>query len=100
MPDKEAAKLVQEKADQMIKEMDSIGGIIECQITGMPVGIGETVFDKLDADRVGQIVNIVGGELFGQVFMTDTNREHIDEILRQQACDYRLFTVVDGRVIS
>ena len=33
MPDKEAAKLVQEKADQMIKEMDSIGGIIECQIT-------------------------------------------------------------------
>ena len=30
MPDKEAAKLVQEKADQMIKEMDSIGGIIEC----------------------------------------------------------------------
>ena len=31
MPDKEAAKLVQEKADQMIKEMDSIGGIIECR---------------------------------------------------------------------
>ena len=47
MPDKEAAKLVQEKADQMIKEMDSIGGIIECQITGMPVGIGETVFDNI-----------------------------------------------------
>ena len=58
MPDKEAAKLVQEKADQMIKEMDSIGGIIECQITGMPVGIGETVFDKLDAELSKAIMYI------------------------------------------
>lgn len=58
MPDKEAAKLVQEKADQMIKEMDSIGGIIECQIKGMPVGIGETVFDKLDAELSKAIMSI------------------------------------------
>ena len=65
-----------------------------------PLLLLDDIFDKLDADRVGLIVYIVGGELFGQVFMTDTNREHIDEILRQQACDYRLFTVVDGRVIS
>ena len=71
MPDKEAAKLVQEKADQMIKEMDSIGGIIECQITGMPVGIGETVFDKLDAElskaimSIGSETNHSGGVLGG-----------------------------------
>ena len=42
----------------MIKEMDSIGGIIECQITGMPVGIGETVFDKLDAELSKTIMSI------------------------------------------
>ena len=58
MPDKEAAKLVQEKADQMIKEMDSIGGIIECQITGMPVGIGETVFVILFAELSKAIMSI------------------------------------------
>lgn len=35
---------------QKIKaEKDSIGGVIECQITGMPVGVGEPVFDRLDA---------------------------------------------------
>ena len=34
---------------QMKTEKDSIGGVIECQITGMPVGIGEPVFDRLDA---------------------------------------------------
>ena len=71
MPDKEAAKLVQEKADQMIKEMDSIGGIIECQITGMPVGIGETVFDKLDANLSKAIMSIgaVKGFEIGEGFM-------------------------------
>ena len=58
MPDKEAADLVAKKADQMIKEQDSIGGIIECQITGMPVGIGETVFDKLDAELSKAIMSI------------------------------------------
>ena len=41
-----------------IKEMDSIGGIIECQIKGMPVGIGETVFDKLDAELSKAIMSI------------------------------------------
>ena len=65
MPDKEAAKLVQEKADQMIKEMDSIGCIIECQITGMPVGIGETVFDKLDAELSKAIMSIGSVKGFG-----------------------------------
>lgn len=34
---------------QMKAEKDSIGGVVECQITGMPVGVGEPVFDKLDA---------------------------------------------------
>ena len=34
---------------QMKAEKDSIGGVIECRITGMPVGIGEPVFDRLDA---------------------------------------------------
>ena len=57
MPDKEAANCTGESR-QMIKEMDSIGGIIECQITGMPVGIGETVFDKLDAELSKAIMSI------------------------------------------
>lgn len=61
-----------------------------------PLLLLDDLFDKLDADRVRQIVRIVGGEQFGQVFMTDTNREHIDEILQQQPAHFRLFSVVDG----
>ena len=43
-------------------------------------------------------VKIVGGEMFGQVFITDTNRGHIDDILRAQAVDYKLFTVTGGEI--
>lgn len=64
-----------------------------------PLLLLDDIFDKLDADRVSQIVKIVGGEMFGQVFMTDTNREHIDEILKMQQVDYRLFAVDKGEII-
>lgn len=63
-----------------------------------PLLLLDDIFDKLDADRVNQIVKIVGGEVFGQIFMTDTNREHLDEILKLQRVDYRLFTVRDGEI--
>lgn len=63
-----------------------------------PLLLLDDIFDKLDADRVCQIVKIVGGELFGQIFITDTNREHIDEILKLQQADYRLFWVEDGEI--
>ena len=61
-----------------------------------PLLLLDDVFDKLDADRVNQIVKTVGGEQFGQIFMTDTNREHLDEILKSQPADYRLFSVKQG----
>lgn len=63
-----------------------------------PLLLLDDIFDKLDADRVSQIVKIVGGELFGQVFITDTNREHIDEILKAQQVDYKLFYVSQGDI--
>lgn len=47
-----------------------------------PVLLLDDIFDKLDSSRVGNIMEIVssGGD-FGQIFITDTNREHLDEIL-------------------
>lgn len=63
-----------------------------------PLLLLDDIFDKLDADRVAQIIRIVGGEMFGQVFITDTNREHIDEILKAQQVDYKLFQVSEGEI--
>ncbi|MBO6213934.1 MAG: chorismate synthase [Lachnospiraceae bacterium] len=49
MPDKEAAKRAYDYVMSLREESDSVGGIVECRIKGVPAGLGEPVFDKLDA---------------------------------------------------
>ena len=61
-----------------------------------PLLLLDDIFDKLDAHRVEQIVRLVSGPNFGQIFITDTNRDHLDQILSGSGFDYRLFTVDDG----
>ena len=66
--------------------------------TTKPILLLDDIFDKLDAQRVEQIVSLVSGEEFGQIFMTDTNREHLDRILKSSAHDYKIFNVEEGEV--
>lgn len=62
-----------------------------------PILLLDDIFDKLDSDRVARIIaEVSGGDNFGQIFITDTNREHIDETLRSIRSESRLFEVVDG----
>jgi chorismate synthase len=56
--DLEAAKKMLEKVAAMRKEGDSIGGIVEIIARGMPPGLGEPVFDRLDADLAKAIMSI------------------------------------------
>ncbi|MCD7921189.1 MAG: chorismate synthase [Clostridiales bacterium] len=58
MPDAAAASKAQDYLNHCIQDQDSSGGVIECVITGMPAGIGETVFDKLDAGLAKAIFSI------------------------------------------
>lgn len=46
-----------------------------------PILLLDDVFDKLDEHRVDRIVQLVSGSGFGQIFMTDTNRKYLDQIL-------------------
>ena len=63
-----------------------------------PILLLDDIFDKLDADRVEQIVKLVSGDQFGQIFITDTNRDHLDQILEKAGKDYKLFYVEKGAV--
>ena len=64
----------------------------------MPLLLLDDIFDKLDSRRVEQIISLVAGDGFGQIFITDVNREHIDGILEQIDGAYRLFEVENGCV--
>ena len=57
LPDSEAAKAAEIYLDQKIAECDSVGGVVECVISGLPVGLGEPVFEKLDANLAKAILS-------------------------------------------
>lgn len=58
MPDKEAAGKAAELVDIKKAECDSVGGVVECVVKGVMPGVGETVFDKIDASLAKAIMSI------------------------------------------
>jgi chorismate synthase len=76
MPDLEASAAAEDYLAGKMKELDSSGGLIECVIAGMPAGVGEPVFGKLDALLAGAVMSIGAvkgveiGEGFGVVTKT------------------------------
>lgn len=74
-PDPEVADQMEALIRQAGSEQDSVGGIVECQVQGLPAGLGEPVFDKLDAElakamlSLGAVKGIEFGTGFGAVEM-------------------------------
>ena len=69
------------------------------RMSGMnPILLLDDIFDKLDAERVHQIIKLVSEDNFGQIFITDTNRQNLNEIIKTVDSDYRLFSVENGEV--
>lgn len=58
MPDSAASAKAQKYLDDCIASQDSAGGVIECRVNGMPAGIGDPVFGKLDAALSAAVMSI------------------------------------------
>ena len=58
MPNADYARQASDYLETCIKNQDSSGGIIECIVTGLPAGLGDTVFDKLDANLAKVMLSI------------------------------------------
>lgn len=85
MPDLEASEKAEEYIIEQLKEHNSVGGVIECIVTGTPAGIGQPVFDKLDAALAKAVMSIgaVKGVEIGDGFAvaTHTGAENNDPFL-------------------
>jgi DNA replication and repair protein RecF len=62
-----------------------------------PILLLDDIFDRLDSERVERIVEMVQGPEFGQIFITDTDRQHLTEILKPNA-NAKIFHVEGGKV--
>ena len=66
----------------------------------VPILLLDDVFDKLDEGRVGELMRLVAGEGFGQIVITDCNRERMVRALAPCGAEHTIFDVTYGRVIE
>ena len=62
-----------------------------------PILLLDDIFDRLDSERVERIVEMVQGDEFGQIFVTDTDRQHLTEILKPNN-NAKIFHVENGQI--
>lgn len=65
-----------------------------------PILLLDDIFDKLDSERVERIMQLVVGEQFGQIFITDTDRQHLTAILSEQYMNAKVWHVDNGQIIE
>lgn len=74
---------------------------IRAHLSTKPILLLDDIFDKLDMQRVRQLVLLVGSDRFGQVFITDTQQGRVEAIFSQApAMPHKIFTVADGKLIE
>jgi chorismate synthase len=85
-PDPDAATRMYERIDLIRRRGDSVGGIVECVARSVPVGLGDPVFDKLEADLAKAIMSLPAakgfeiGSGFGGIKMTGSQHNDAFEI--------------------
>ena len=58
-----------------------------------PILLMDDIFDKLDEQRVAQIISLVDNENFGQLFISDTHKERTENVIREVHQTYKMFTL-------
>ncbi|SDH88644.1 DNA replication/repair protein RecF [Winogradskyella thalassocola] len=64
---------------------------IKLQSGVSPILLLDDIFDKLDENRVAQIINLVDDEHFGQIFISDTHAERTEDVIKQTHQSYKIF---------
>lgn len=101
-PDAECAQKMIDLIDRIRREKDSLGGVVECVARNVPKGLGEPVFDKLEADLAKAVMSLpaskgfeIGSGFAGTVM---TGSEHNDEFYINERGETRTVTNRSGGV--
>lgn len=65
-----------------------------------PILLLDDIFDKLDLKRGSNLISLVAHNSFGQIFITDTNRAHLESVVSQTGKEYRFFEVANGDIMK
>ena len=65
-----------------------------------PILLLDDIFDKLDDERVGNFLQLIVNQSFGQIFITDTHSGRINDIIKKLHPDFKIFTIEKGIVIE
>ena len=71
---------------------------INTQLGHKPILLVDDIYDKLDKQRVHQLIHLLNEDDFGQLFITDTNPDHIGDIIKEINMKYSIFKVESGEV--
>ncbi len=63
-----------------------------------PLMLFDDVFDKLDTRRVAKLIELVADNYFGQIFITDTSKERLENLLTKGNIDYSIFKFDNGKI--
>ncbi|MDJ0590421.1 MAG: chorismate synthase [Pleurocapsa sp. MO_226.B13] len=101
-PDREFAIKAIEKIDRARRDKDSLGGVVECVARNLPAGLGEPVFDKLEADLAKGVMSLPATKGFeigsGFAGTTLTGSEHNDEFYLDENGKIRTLTNRSGGI--
>ena len=101
-PNAECAETMIERIDLARKDQDSLGGVVECVARNVPKGLGDPVFDKLEADLAKGVMSLPATKGFeigsGFAGTTMTGSEHNDEFYIDDNGEYRTVSNRSGGV--
>lgn len=63
-----------------------------------PILLLDDLFDRLDKSRVKHLMDITTDEKFGQIFITDCDRERIEQVLKEKEGEYTIYNIVNGEI--
>ena len=73
---------------------------IEKQLGFKPILLLDDIFDKLDENRVIQLINLINKNVFNQVFITDTQKIRCENILNKANIEYNLYVIDNGNITN